>query len=56
MDPVVAPLAIGQQLGSLKITLADQQMAEVPLVALNPVESAGFVGRTWDAARLKMHW
>jgi len=55
-DPVIAPLAVGQQLGLLKITLADQQMAEVPLVALNPVESAGFVGRTWDAARLKMHW
>jgi D-alanyl-D-alanine carboxypeptidase (penicillin-binding protein 5/6) len=27
-------------------------VATVPLVALQPVELAGFVSRTWDALRL----
>ena len=33
-DPLVAPFAKLQPVGSLKITLADQPVAEVPLVAL----------------------
>ena len=53
-DPLVAPLTLGQPIGSLKITIADQALTEVPLVALGAVDSAGFVGCAWDAARLKM--
>ncbi|RZL66990.1 MAG: D-alanyl-D-alanine carboxypeptidase [Variovorax sp.] len=51
-DPLVAPLAKFQSVGSLKITLGDQAVAEVPLVALEPVEQAGILGRAWDAVRL----
>lgn len=51
-DPLVAPLNRGQPIGSLKVTLADQPLAEVPLVALEPVEQAGVLGRAWDAVRL----
>ena len=51
-DPLVAPFAKGQAIGSLKITLADQPLADVPLVALEPVEQAGVLGRAWDAMRL----
>ena len=51
-DPLVAPFGKNQPLGTLKITLADQPLAEVPLVALEPVEQAGILGRAWDAVRL----
>lgn len=51
-DPLVAPFSKYQPIGSLKITLADQPVAEVPLVALDAVEQAGVLGRAWDAIRL----
>jgi D-alanyl-D-alanine carboxypeptidase (penicillin-binding protein 5/6) len=51
-DPLVAPFTRNQPLGSLKISLDDQPLAEVPLVALEPVEQAGILGRAWDAVRL----
>ncbi len=51
-DPLVAPFAKGQQVGSLKVMLGEQQVAEVPLVALEAVEQAGILGRAWDAIRL----
>lgn len=51
-DPLVAPLTKGQSIGTLKVSLGDQQIAEVPLVALETVEQAGIFGRAWDAIRL----
>jgi D-alanyl-D-alanine carboxypeptidase (penicillin-binding protein 5/6) len=51
-DPLVAPFAKGQQLGVLKVTLADQPLADIPLLALATVEQAGVLGRAWDALRL----
>ncbi len=51
-EPLVAPFSRYQTVGSLKITLADQPVAEVPLVALEAVEQAGVLGRAWDAVRL----
>ena len=51
-DPLVAPFAKDQPVGSLKVTLGDQPVAEVPLVALEAVEQAGVLGRAWDAVRL----
>ena len=51
-DPLVAPLAKGQSVGTLKISSADQQLLEVPLLALEPVAQAGVLGRAWDAVRL----
>lgn len=51
-DPLVAPLVKGQQVGILKVSSGDQPLAEVPLVALEPVEQAGIFGRAWDAVRL----
>lgn len=51
-DPLVAPLAKGQQIGVLKVQWAGQALADVPLAVLEPVEQAGFLGRTWDAIRL----
>ena len=51
-EPLIAPFKQGQAVATLKIKLGDQQLTEVPLVALEPVEEAGFVGRAWDAMRL----
>ncbi len=51
-DPLLAPLAKGQKIGNLKITLADLPYLEQPLFALESVEQAGWFGRTWDAVRL----
>ncbi len=51
-DPLVAPFAKGQQIGTLKILAGDQVLREVPLVALQGVEQAGIFGRAWDAMRL----
>ena len=51
-DPLVAPFAKNQAVGSLKVILGDEPVAEVPLVVLEPVEQAGILGRAWDAIRL----
>ena len=51
-DPLVAPFAKGQQLAMLKVSISDQPLVDVPLVALDAVEQAGILGRTWDAIRL----
>ena len=51
-DPLVAPLAKGQQVGVLKVKSGEQVLVEVPLLALEAVEEAGLLGRAWDALRL----
>jgi serine-type D-Ala-D-Ala carboxypeptidase (penicillin-binding protein 5/6) len=52
-EPLVAPLAKGQRVGTLKVTTAaGAPVAEVPLVVLEAVEQAGLFGRAWDAIRL----
>ena len=52
-DPLVAPLAAGQRVGTLKVTTATgATVATLPLVVVEPVELAGIFGRAWDAIRL----
>ena len=51
-EPLVAPFTQGQTVATLKIKQGEQPLAEVPLVALEAVEEAGFLGRAWDAMRL----
>jgi len=51
-DPLVAPFAKGQVVGSLQVTRAGQPMVQVPLMALEAVEQAGVIGRAWDALSL----
>ena len=52
-DPLVAPLAKGQRVGTLKVmTAAGTPVAEVPLVVQQEVPLAGIFGRAWDAIRL----
>ncbi|MDQ6626866.1 MAG: D-alanyl-D-alanine carboxypeptidase [Pseudomonadota bacterium] len=52
-DPLVAPLARGQRVGTLKVaTASGAPVLEVPLVVMQPVALAGLFGRAWDAIRL----
>jgi D-alanyl-D-alanine carboxypeptidase (penicillin-binding protein 5/6) len=45
---LVAPIAKGQKIGSVKIALAGKVIVERPLVALEAVEQGGFFKRLWD--------
>ncbi|MGI9152241.1 MAG: D-alanyl-D-alanine carboxypeptidase family protein [Limnohabitans sp.] len=51
-EPLVAPLTRGQAVGALKVTLDQKPLVDVPLVVLETVEQAGFIGRAWDTVRL----
>jgi D-alanyl-D-alanine carboxypeptidase (penicillin-binding protein 5/6) len=52
-DPLVAPLAKGQRVGSLKVSTASgAAIATIPLTVLEEVPQAGLLGRAWDAIRL----
>ena len=52
-DPLVAPLAQGQQVGTLKVTTAaGATITTVPLVVQEAVAQAGLFGRAWDSLRL----
>jgi D-alanyl-D-alanine carboxypeptidase (penicillin-binding protein 5/6) len=52
-DPLVAPLAQGQRVGSIKVTSAGGvPLVTVPLVVQQAVPEAGLFGRAWDSLRL----
>ena len=50
--PLLAPIAVGQKIGSMKVTVDGREIAEVPVVALEAVEGAGVFGRAYDTVRL----
>lgn len=51
-DTLEAPIALGQQLGTLNISLNGTMLAEVPVVALADIEKAGFFARMMDRMKL----
>ena len=51
-QPLFAPIAVGQKVGTMKLTLDGKPYAEVPVVALEAVALAGVLGRGWDSIRL----
>lgn len=51
-DPLVAPFTKGQSVGTLKVSLGEQTLLEVPLVVLQSVGQAGILSRAWDTLRL----
>jgi D-alanyl-D-alanine carboxypeptidase (penicillin-binding protein 5/6) len=51
-QPLVAPLASGQRVGTLRVSLEGKPYGEYPLVALEQVAQAGLFGRAWDTLRL----
>lgn len=51
-DTVQAPLAVGDQLGTLSISYQGEEILTRPLVAKTQVEQAGFFARIWDSLKL----
>ena len=51
-QPLVAPVAADQRVGTLRVTLDGKPFAEYPVVALEAVGPAGIFGRAWDTLRL----
>lgn len=51
-QPLMAPVAQDQQVGNVTFNLEDQTLVDVPLVALETVPQAGFVGRLVDKVRM----
>ena len=51
-QPLLAPVAAGQKIGVIKLTLDGKPYAELPVVALEDVALAGILGRGWDSIRL----
>jgi len=49
---IVAPIAKGQAIGTVRVTLDGKEVARAPLVALQPVAEAGFLGRLYDDFRM----
>lgn len=53
IDGVIkAPISQGQELGKLTVVLGDKTLVDMPLVALEAVEQAGFLSRLWDSIKL----
>jgi D-alanyl-D-alanine carboxypeptidase (penicillin-binding protein 5/6) len=50
--PLVAPLALNSQVGTAQLQVEGRTIASYPVVALQPVEPAGVLGRSWDSLRL----
>jgi D-alanyl-D-alanine carboxypeptidase (penicillin-binding protein 5/6) len=51
-EPLVAPVARGQRVGTVKVALEGKPVADFPLVALQDVPPASVLGRAWDTMRL----
>jgi len=51
-QPLLAPIAAGQRVGTLRVTLEGKPFGDYPVVALENVTIAGFFGRAWDGFRL----
>ncbi len=52
VEPLIAPVTLGQRVGAVKVTLEDKPVGEYPLQALADVAPAGFFGRMWGTVRL----
>jgi len=51
-SPLVAPVAEGDRVGVLRVTLDGKPVGDYPVQALEAVPVAGFFGRAWDTLRL----
>jgi len=51
-QPLIAPVAAGATVATLKLAVAGQPWGEYPVVAQHAVPAAGFLGRLWDDLRL----
>jgi serine-type D-Ala-D-Ala carboxypeptidase (penicillin-binding protein 5/6) len=54
-EPLIAPIARAQRVGTVMVALDGKQVAEFPLIALEEVPAANILGRAWDTVRLWWH-
>ncbi len=54
-DPLVAPIAQYQRIGTLKLMADDKLVNQVPLLALESVGQATIIGRAFDSVRLMLY-
>lgn len=47
-EPLEAPVALGDAVGTIRLTLDGETVYQAPAVALATVESSGFFARLWD--------
>ncbi|GAB1255966.1 D-alanyl-D-alanine carboxypeptidase family protein [Aurantivibrio plasticivorans] len=53
LDTVIeAPIKAGQEIGSVTVALEGEQILDLPLVAKQAIEEAGFFARLWDSLKL----
>jgi len=48
-EELVAPIAVGDPVGTVTVSLDDTAVLQTPVVALAAVESGGFFARLWDS-------
>jgi serine-type D-Ala-D-Ala carboxypeptidase (penicillin-binding protein 5/6) len=51
-EPLIAPVAKGQRIGTVKVGLDGRALAEFPLFALSEAPAANIFGRAYDSVRL----
>jgi serine-type D-Ala-D-Ala carboxypeptidase (penicillin-binding protein 5/6) len=51
-QPLLAPIAKGQRIGTVKVAYDGKPVAEYPVLAMEEVAVAGFFGRSWDSVLL----
>ena len=51
-DPLIAPIGLGNKIGTLKIMVGDNALTQLDVLALEEVNQASIFGRIWDSIRL----
>ncbi|MDY7546225.1 D-alanyl-D-alanine carboxypeptidase family protein [Glaciimonas sp. CA11.2] len=51
-DPLIAPIGLGNKIGTLKIMVGDTALTQLDVLALEEVNQASIFGRIWDSIRL----
>lgn len=54
VQPLIAPIKAGQEIGKIQLKLNGQVLQTLPLVAQKSVETAGIFGRILDSIKLKL--
>ena len=47
-EELLAPLAVGDEIGTVTLSLDGETVFRAPVVALEPVEAGGLFARLWD--------
>jgi D-alanyl-D-alanine carboxypeptidase (penicillin-binding protein 5/6) len=51
-DPLVAPVPLGSQVGTVNMVADGKPLVTLPVLSLEQVDQAGFIGRGWDTLRM----